>query len=72
MPDVRRAYDAYEVRKRFFREDGGRERRSTHGVRTPSTARELLPPPTGRSPSLEEGGLGASPVKAFGLSVDYI
>ena len=39
---------------------------------------ELLPPPEtpstacGRSPSLEEGGLGASPVKAFGLSVDYI
>ena len=28
---------------------------------------ELLPPPAGRSPSLDEGGLGASPVKAFGL-----
>ena len=34
-------------------------------LRTPSTA-------CGRSPSLEEGGLGASPVKAFGLSVDCI
>ena len=33
---------------------------------------ELLPPPTGRSPSLEEGGMGASPVKAFGLAVDCI
>ena len=33
---------------------------------------ELLPPPTGRSPSLEEGGLGGSPVKAFGLAVDCI
>ena len=32
---------------------------------------ELLPPPTGRSPSLEEGGLGA-PVKACGLAVDWI
>ena len=32
---------------------------------TPSTAR-------GRSPSLEEGGLGDSPVKAFGLAVDWI
>ena len=137
MPDVCRAYDAYEayeVWKRFFREDGGRERLSTHGVRTPSTVcgrfpsleegglgglrarskpfiqprmqgrnparfnggygvprgfkgeksksppnplglaerRSLLPPPAGRSPSLEEGGLGASPVKAFGLAVDCI
>ena len=33
---------------------------------------ELLPPPAGRSPSLEEGGLGGSPVKAFGLAVDCI
>ena len=33
---------------------------------------ELLPPPTGRSPSLEEGGLEDSPVKAFGLAVDCI
>ena len=33
---------------------------------------ELLPPPTGRSPSLEEGGLGVSPVKACGLAVDWI
>ena len=38
----------------------------------------LLPPPTdsfhrrGRSPSLEEGGLGVSPVKACGLAVDWI
>ena len=32
---------------------------------TPSTA-------CGRSPSLEEGGLGVSPVKAFGLAVDCI
>ena len=51
--------------KGFFKQDGGRERLSTHGVRTPSTA-------CGRFPSLEEGGLGASPVKAFGLSVDWI
>ena len=33
---------------------------------------ELLPPPAGRFPSLEEGGLGASPVKACGLAVDCI
>ena len=33
---------------------------------------ELLPPPAGRSPSLEEGGLGVSPVKAYGLAVDWI
>ena len=26
----------------------------------------------GRSPSLEEGGLGVSPVKACGLAVDWI
>ena len=68
MPDVCRAYEAYEayeVKKRFFREDGGREGLSTHGY-------ERLPPPTGRSPSLEEGGLGGSPVKAFGLAVDCI
>ena len=47
MPDVCLAYDAYEayeVWKGLFL--------------TPSTACELLPPPTGRSPSLEEGGLG--------------
>ncbi len=63
MPDVCRAYDAYEayeVWKRFFREDGGRERLSTHGVRTPSTDCGKRTPSTvcGRSPSLEEGGLG--------------
>ena len=61
MPDVCLAYDAYEayeVWKGLFL--------------TPSTACELLPPPTGRSPSLEEGGLGVSPVKASGLAVDYI
>ena len=47
MPDVCRAYDAYEayeVWKGLFL--------------TPSTSCVLLPPPTGRSPSLEEGGLG--------------
>ena len=38
----------------------------------------LLPPPTdsfhrrGRSPSLEEGGLGVSPVKAYSFAVDWI
>ena len=26
----------------------------------------------GRSPSLKEGGLGVSPVKAYGLAVDWI
>ena len=36
---------------------------SFHRLRTPSAA-------CGRSPSLEEGGLGGSPVKAFGLAVD--
>ena len=38
---------------------------SFHRLRTPSTA-------CGRSPSLEEGGLGGSPVKASGLAVDCI
>ena len=38
---------------------------SFHRPRTPSTA-------CGRSPSLEEGGLGGSPVKACGLAVDWI
>ena len=43
-----------------------------------SFPRELLPPlrellpPLRRSPSLEEGGLGAAPVKASGLAVDWI
>ena len=36
-----------------------------HRLLTPSTA-------CGRSPSLEEGGLGAAPVKASGLAVDCI
>ena len=31
-----------------------------------------LLPPLRRSPSLEEGGLGVSPVKACGLAVDWI
>ena len=35
-------------------------RKSTEMVGTPSTVRKLLPPPTGRSPSLKEGGLGAA------------
>ncbi len=33
-------------------------RKSTKMVGTPSTVCGLLPPPTGRSPSLDEGGLG--------------
>ena len=41
-----------------------------HCALTPSTACLLLPPPTGRSPSLDEGGLWAAPVKASGLAVD--
>ena len=70
MPDVCRAYDAYEayeVWKRFFREDGGRERLSTHGVRTPSTACELLPPSAdGPPPSKREVlGLRRSRPSAF-------
>ena len=48
--DAYEAYEACEVWKELFL--------------TPSTACVLLPPPTGRSPSLEEGGLwgGASDV----------
>ena len=70
MPDVCLAYDAYEayeVWKRFFREDGGRERLSTHGVRTPSTACELLPPSAdGPPPSKREVlGLRRSRPSAF-------
>ena len=35
------------------------------------TGDELLPP-LRRSPSLEDGGLWAAPVKAYGLAVDWI
>ena len=42
-----------------------------HRLRTPSTVCGLLPP-LRRSPSLEEGGRGVSPVKASGLAVDGI
>ena len=38
---------------------------AVHRPRTPSTA-------CGRSPSLDEGGLGVSPVKACGLAGDCI
>ncbi len=57
MPDVCRAYDAYEAYEAY--EVWKRL------FLTPSTA-------CGRYPSLEEGGLGASPVKAYGLAVDWI
>ena len=46
-------------------------RKSTEMMGTPSTTCGLLPP-LRRSPSLEEGGLGVSPVKASGLAVDCI
>ena len=46
-------------------------RKSAEMVGTPSTVCELLPP-LRRSPSLEEGGLRTSPVKAYGLAVDCI
>ena len=58
------AYEAYEVQELNFREDVVN---AFHRL-----GYELLPPPTGRSPSLEEGGLGVSPVKACGLAVDWI
>ena len=62
------AYEAYEVQELNFRES----------VVNAFHRCGLLPPPTdschrrGRSPSLEEGGLGVSPVKACGLAVDWI
>ena len=72
------AYEAYEEKAKFT----GRMWRwgtwGNHRLRTPSTAHGLLPPPAdsfhrrGRSPSLKEGGLGVSPVKAYGLAVDCI
>ena len=40
-------------------------------IQCKSNGFELLPP-LRRSPSLEEGGLGVSPVKAYGLAVDWI
>ena len=61
MPDVRRAYDAYEAYEVW---KGTFLTPSTDAF-TPSTA-------CGRSPSLEEGGLGAAPVKACGLAVEWI
>ena len=53
--------------KSNFREDAVNVSYSFHRGRgrTPSTV-------CGRSPSLEEGGLGGSPVKAYGLAVDWI
>ena len=54
------AYEAYEAYEPDFREN----------VVNGFHRRKLLPP-LRRSPSLEEGGLGA-PVKAYGLDVDWI
>ena len=69
MPDVCRAYEAYEayevLKGLFFKKTAGANAFCRMGY-------ELLPPPMGRSPSLEEGGLWASPVKASGLAVDCI
>ena len=59
------AYEAYEAYEPNFREDVVN---GFYRLRTPSTVCLLLPP-LRRSPSLEEGGLGA-PVKAYGLAVD--
>ena len=39
---------------------------------TPSAARLLLPPPAGGPPPSMREVLGAAPVKAFGLAVDWI
>ena len=39
-----------------------------HRLRTPSTACERLPPPTGRSPSLDEGGMGIGKSKVGRMS----
>ena len=57
MPDMCRAYDAYEAYEAYEVWKGL--------FLTPSTV-------CGRSPSLEEGGLGVSSVKASGLAVDWI
>ena len=58
------AYEAYEAYASNFRKDVVN---AFHRL-----GYELLPPPAGRFPSLEEGGLGASPVKACGLAVDWM
>ena len=60
--DAHEAYEAYEAYEPNFRENVVNSFRRCG----------LLPPPTGRSPSLEEGGLWASPVKACSLAVDCI
>ena len=62
------AYEAYEAYEPNFRENVVN---GFHRLFTPSTVCLLLPP-LRRSPSLEEGGLGDSPVKAYGLAVDWI
>ena len=72
------AYDAYEVQELNFRESVGNafhrcgllppSADSFHRLRTPSTAYSFHR--RGRSPSLEEGGLGVSPGKACGLAVE--
>ena len=59
MPDVCRAYDAYEayeVWKGLFERTAGAFQRMGY---------ELLPPPAGRSPSLEEGGLGGGEIESL-------
>ena len=61
MPWAYEAHEAYEAYEPNFRENVVK-----------SFHRRLLLPPLRRSPSLEEGGLGVSPVKACGLAVDWI
>ena len=58
--EAHEAYEAYEAYEPNFRED------------VVKSFHRLLLPPLRRSPSLEEGGLGFSPVKACGLAVDWI
>ena len=67
MPWAYEAYEAHEAYEPNFREN---VMNGFCRLLTPSTVCLLLPP-LRRSPSLEEGGLGA-PVKAYGLAVDWI
>ena len=74
MPDTYQAYDVFFEKQGFIKvlmyllesqmETNG-YMMVKHCTLTPSTV-------CGRSPSLEEGGLRDSPVKASGLAVDWI
>ena len=65
------AYEAYEEKSQIHRKNVALGNVGESSSADSFHRRGLLPP-LRRSPSLEEGGLGVSPVKACGLAVDWI